>query len=158
MSYLLDKKIKRDKIFKYAIFVVILFVLIYFRAGVFRGLSYVSSIIFRPVLILGNNIGEKLSNAGSYFYSKNSLFLENEDLKSKLAEQEARISNYNSVLDENLKIKETLGRLPAQAGKTEKANMVLAGILSKPNQSPYDTLVVDVGVKNGIVSGQKVFA
>ena len=158
MSYLLDKKIKRDKIFKYAIFVVILFVLIYFRAGVFRGLSYVSSIIFRPVLILGNNIGEKLSNAGAYFYSKNFLLSENENLKAKLNEQEVRMSNYNSILDENLKIKETLGRLPAQAGKTEKANMVLAGILSKPNQSPYDTLVVDVGVKNGIVSGQKVFA
>ena len=124
-----------------------MFVLIYFRAGVFRGLSYVSSIIFRPVLILGNNIGEKLSNAGAYFYSKNFLLSENENLKAKLNEQEVRMSNYNSILDENLKIKETLGT-PACAGrKTEKANMVLAGILSKPNQSPYDTLVVDVGVK-----------
>jgi len=152
MSYLLDKKIKRNKIFKYTIFVVVLFILIYFKADIFRGLSYVSSIIFRPVLIVGNSIGEKLSNIGAYFHSKNSLLLENKDLKLKLSEQEARMSNYNSVLDENLKIKEILGR------QGEKATMVLAGILSKPNQSPYDTLVIDVGTKNGILVGQRVFA
>lgn len=152
MSYLLDKKIKRNKFLKYLIFVIILLFLIYFRSSVFYGLSYISSVIFRPVLILGNNIGESLSNANAYFYSKSSLLLENQDLKSKLSEQEVRIANYNSVLDENLKIKETLGR------KQEKANIILAGILSKPNQSPYDTLVVDVGTKNGISIGQKVFA
>ena len=110
MSYLLDKKIKRNKYFKYIFFVVILFILIYFRSGIFNGFSYVSHIIFRPVLILGNNIGYKLSNIGTYFYSKNSLVLENKDLKSKLSEQEARILNYNSILDENLKIKEILMR------------------------------------------------
>ncbi len=159
MNYLLDKKTRRNKFFKYILFFVALLVLIYFRSGIFYGLSYVSSFIFRPVLVLGNNIGEKLSNSGSYFYSKNSLLLENENLKSKLNEQEVRISNYNSILAENLKIKEILGRLPTgQAGKNEKVNMILAGILSKPNQSPYDTLVIDIGVREGILLGQKVFA
>lgn len=156
MSYLLDKKIKRNKLFKYTIAIVILFFLIYpgtkISAWVYFRLSSLTHAVLRPVLILGNNIGGSLSNTGAYFYSKNSLFLENENLKSKLAEQEARMSNYSSILDENLKIKETLGR------KTEKANMILVSILSKPNQSPYDTLVVDMGAKSGLVSGQKVFA
>ena len=83
MSYLLDKKIKRNKFFKYILFIIALFILIYFRSGIFYGLSYISSIVFRPVLILGNNVGEKLSNTGSYFYSKNSLLLENENFKFK---------------------------------------------------------------------------
>ena len=48
-------------------------------------------LFFRPILILGNNVNGKLSNASSYFYSKNSSSLENEDLKSKLNEQEAKI-------------------------------------------------------------------
>ena len=152
MSYLLDKKIKRNKFFRYILFIIALFILIYFRSGIFRGFSYVSHLVFRPVLILGNNISEKLSNAGAYFYSKNTLLLENEDLKTKLNEQEARISNHNSILDENLKIKEILGR------KQEEADMVLASILSKPNQSPYDTLIIDIGVENEISLGQKVFA
>ncbi|KKP86002.1 MAG: hypothetical protein UR88_C0001G0004 [Candidatus Nomurabacteria bacterium GW2011_GWA1_35_8] len=152
MSYLLDKQIKKNKFIKYLILITFLFIFIYFRFSIFNGLSYVSSIIFRPVFILGNNIGEKLSTAGSYFYSKNSLSLENKDLKSKLNEQEARMANYNSILDENFKIKEILGR------KNEKANMVLAGILSKPNQSPYDTLIIDVGANSGVIIGHKVFA
>jgi len=161
MSYLLDKKIKRNKLLKYSILVVFLFILIYFRYGIFNGLAYVSSIVFRPVLILGNNISEKLSNAGSYFYSKNSLLLENENLKSKLNEQETRISNYNSVLDENLKIKEILGRKQEtrpNGSSGREANVILAAILSKPNQSLYDTLIIDVGTKSGILLEQKIFA
>jgi cell shape-determining protein MreC len=152
MSYLLDKKIKRSKLLKYSISVVVLFIFIYFRSGIFSGLSYVSSFVFRPVLIVGNNIGGSLSNIGSYFYSKKFLLLENQDLKSKLNEQEARISNYNSLLDENSKMKEILER------KNQKTDMILAAILSKPNRSPYDTLLIDVGAKDGIISGQTVFA
>jgi len=152
MSYLLDKKIQRNKFFKYILSAVILFIFIYFRNPIGGGLSYVSSLVFRPVLILGNNIEEKLSNASAYFYSKNSLFSENENLKSKLDEQMAEMANYNSVLDDNSKMKEILGR------KDTKANMVLAGILSKPSQSPYDTLIIDAGENNSIVPGQRVFA
>ncbi len=64
----------------------------------------------------------------------------------------AETANYSSILDENLKIKEVLGR------KDGETRMVLAGILSKPNRSPYDTLIIDVGTEHGIVSGQRVFA
>ena len=152
MNYLLDKKIKKNKIIKYSIFIVVLFIFIVFNSSIFNGFSYVSSFVFRPVLILGNNIGQYFSNLDSYFISKNSLFSENENLKNKLNEEEARMANYNSVLDENLKTKEILGR------KDGKTNMVLASILSKPNQSPYDTFIIDVGAKDGILVGQRVFA
>ncbi|KKQ87989.1 MAG: hypothetical protein UT09_C0006G0023 [Parcubacteria group bacterium GW2011_GWF2_38_8] len=152
MNYLLDKKIKRKKLLKYAIFAVILLLLIYFKTDIFRGLSYAFSAVFRPILVLGNNIGEKLSNTGSYFYSKESLLLENRNLKSQLNEMSAVVSNHNSILNENLEIKEILGRMPAQA------SMILAGILSKPNRSLYDTLIIDVGTNNNIAVGQKVFA
>lgn len=152
MNYLLDKKIKKNRYIKYTIFFIILFIFIVFNNSIFNGLSYVSSFIFRPVLILGNNIGEKISNTNSYFYSKKSLLLENQDLRFKLNEQEARISNYNSILDENLKIKEILER------KKEKVDMILAGVLVKSNQSLYGTLIIDVGTNNGITLGQRVFA
>jgi len=36
--------------------------------------------------------------------------------------------------------------------------MILSAILSKPNQSIYDTLVIDVGTKQGIKIGNTVFA
>ena len=73
-------------------------------------------------------------------------------MQLKLAENEARMANYNSVILENLNLKETLGR------KNSKTNMVLSAILSKPNQSSYDTLIIDVGIEQGIKEGNTVFA
>ena len=152
MSYLLDKKTKRNNFIKILLIVIVLFILIYFRASIFRALSSVSQTVFRPVLLLGNSVGNKFKGTSSFLYSKKSLYLQNENLKSELRELEARISNYNSILDENIKIKEILCR------KNEKVILVLAGILSRPNQSPYDTLLIDAGTRQGITEGNLVFA
>lgn len=173
MSYLLDKKIKRKKFFKIIFGVVFLIILFYFRFDIFDGLSSASQTLFRPVLVMGNNIGEKFKNVGSYFASKNSLYLQNQKLRAEAMENEARMLNYNSVLSENENLKMILGRPPAsrlrgqEAGKGEtrpnglsgrEASIVLAAILSKPNQSLYDTLVIDAGKKQGIKMGDAVFA
>jgi hypothetical protein len=93
-----------------------------------------------------------LSGTSSYFFSKKSLFLENENLKNQLDEISSKESDYNSILDENMAMKETLGR------KDVNMDMTLGSILSKPNQSPYDTLIIDIGAKDGIVPEQRVFA
>ena len=111
-----------------------------------------SHIIFRPVLVLGNNFGDKFVNLQSYFISKNSLYLQNQNLQSKVTEDETRMLNYNSILAENINLKEILGR------KSEKTVMILAAILSKPNQSLYDTLVIDAGINKDIKVGNIVFA
>jgi len=161
MSYLLDKKIRRKKFFGIIFIVIFLVILIYFRSGIFYGLSYASHIIFRPVLVLGNNIGDKFVNIKSYFISKNSLYLQNQNLQSKITEDEIKMSNYNSILAENINLKEILGRLPAQAGKGEKTvmtNITLSAILAKPNQSLYNTLVIDIGINKDIKVGNIVFA
>ena len=155
MSYLLDRKIKRKKSFKIALGVVILIVLFYFRLGVFNGLSYVSHIIFRPVLVLGNTIGEKLGGVHSFFISKNSLYKENMDLKSQIELDRANKANYDSVVQENINLKALLGRKELD---NAKVSMILAAILAKPNQSPYDTLVIDAGKEQGIKEGNTVFA
>ncbi|MEK7080991.1 MAG: rod shape-determining protein MreC, partial [Patescibacteria group bacterium] len=147
-----DKKIKRKKIFQIALGVVVLIILFYFRSGIFNGLSRVSQGLFRPVLILGNSVGEKFKSLNSFFISKNSLYLQNQSLQSQLNEDKAKISNYDSVVAENTSLKEILGR------KNRKTNMILAVILSKPNQSIYDTLVIDAGAKEGVKIGNMVFA
>ena len=152
MNYLLDKKIKRKKFSKIAFCVALLVILFYFRSGIFSGFSYGSSVIFRPVLILGQNIGGKLKNVSLFFASKNSLYNQNTDLKYKLDEDVAKMANYNSVLAENINLKEILGR------KSEQNTLVLAAILGKPNQSLYDTLIIDAGVQQGIKATDRVFA
>ena len=152
MSYLLDKKIKNKKIFKIIFLVFISLVLFYFRLGIFNGLAFLSHTVFRPVLIVGNNLGGKFKSLGAYFVSKNSLYLQNQKLQSEVAFDDARMANYDSVVADNASIKEILGR------KDPKIPMILSAILSKPNQSPYDTLVVDVGASGGIKIGDTVFA
>src|SRR3989338_143132 len=152
MSYLLDKKAKQKKYFYGVFFVVILFFVFYFRSGIWNGLSFVSHTVFRPVLVVGNSIGGKLGSIGSYFSSKNALLLQNQNLQSKLNEAEARMSNYDSIVADDASIKEILAR------KDVKVNMTLSAILSKPNLSPYDTLIIDVGIKDGIKIGDIVFA
>ena len=152
MSYLLDKKIKRKKFFNITIAVVVLIILFYFRSGIFNGFSGVSQLIFRPILIVGNNIGEKFKSVGSYFLSKNYLYNQNQKLQAEVDFNNARNSNYDSVVAENASLKEILNR------KDQKINMTLAIILSKPNQSIYDTLIIDAGTKQGIKEGNIVFA
>jgi cell shape-determining protein MreC len=93
-----------------------------------------------------------LESIGAYFISKNSLYLQNQNLQSQLDENVARDLNYNSVLAENESLKEILGR------KNVSAVMILSAILSKPNQSVYDTLVIDTGAREGIQAGDIVFA
>jgi len=150
MSYLLDKKAKKSKYIKYAIVVFALLLVLYL--GVLGGFSFVAHFIFRPVFNLGNSIGGKFSNMGDYFYSKRLLSSENEDLKLKILEQESRMANYDSILEENFRIKEILGRAnPAK-------EMLLAGILSKSNRSPYDTIIIDAGESEGVLKDQRAFA
>ena len=152
MSYLLDKKIQRNKISKIALGVVFLIILFYFRSGIFNVTSKVSAVIFHPILVLGDNTLEKLSEVGSYFVSKNYLYNQNQKLQAEVSFDDARMANYDSVVADNASLKETLGR------KDPKMVMVLAAVLAKPNQSLYDTLLIDAGTGEGIKVDDVVFA
>ncbi len=152
MSYLLDKTRRRKKI--WAVTAVLLFfaVLFYFKTGIWSGLSYVSGEIFRPVLVLGNNTSGKFRNLGAYLAFKSSLQNENEALWSKLSEADAKILNYDLLRTENESLKEILGRIK------DERKIILSAVLSKPNQSTYDTLLIDAGEDKGIKAGDMVFA
>jgi cell shape-determining protein MreC len=151
MSYLLDKKEKQKKILKVSAVLLALLLLFYFRTPVGQGLSALAHFFFRPVWVAGGNAGERISGVQILFQSKRSLSRENEALKLKLDELSAKISNHASLLDENLKLKESLGRI-------ENRRTVLAAILAKPNRSPYDTLVIDAGLAEGVRPGSLVTA
>lgn len=152
MSYLLDKKAKQKKILTGALIIFIFLVLFYFRTPILGGMSRGSHLIFRPVLLIGKNIGESFSGMRIFFASKNKLDAENKSLRAELASMNLRIANYDAIAIEDAKLKEILGR------KKENENFVVGAILAKPNQSPYDTLIIDAGEREGIQAGQTVFA
>ncbi len=132
--------------------IVIFVLLLYFRAGISKGFSYAGHSIFRPVLVAGNFVGQGFLNFESYFYSKQILYKENENLKLLISQNEAQMLNYNSLVKDDISLKEILGR------KKTNQEIILSSILSKPNQSLYDTLIIDAGKNQGVVIDQKVFA
>ena len=84
--------------------------------------------------------------------SKEELFNERYALKNQVANLEAQLATLSALKDENEKLQEMLGR------KSEKLELVLGNIIAKPNQSPYDTIVIDAGSNNGIINGARVLA
>lgn len=86
------------------------------------------------------------------FSYKQSLIAENNALKEQLREAEAKVLDHDRLLAENTELKTLLGR----GGIKEKK--ILAVILAKPNQSPYDTLILDIGTDNGVNIGNAVLA
>ncbi|HEU0080935.1 MAG TPA: rod shape-determining protein MreC [Candidatus Paceibacterota bacterium] len=88
---------------------------------------------------------------GKIVQSKYGLVVENRRLRDEIASRDASAYLIDSLKGENERLKETLGR-------TAKGKSVLGVILSRPPVSPYDTLVLDVGAKDGVQAGDKVFA
>lgn len=152
MSYPLDRKARRKGWKRGAAIAVVLVLLVCFRAGIFRVLSAAVHAAARPVLSVGRDIGNNFSRLGSAFRSKSSLSAENAALESKIAENAAFLANYQSLLAENESLKNSLGR----SGESE--SLVAAAVLAKPNSSPYDTLVIDAGTRQGLAAGDRVYA
>lgn len=152
MSYLLDKKNKQKRLIRNAIIVCILFFVFYFRINVFSLFASVGHTVFKPFLFVSSAGEDRVSNVWNFLGSKNNLIKENEDLHAEINTQKAKLVNYDSVLEENTRLKEILER------KSVRDKMVLGAILAKPNRSPYDTLIIDVGTNDGVKVGDTVFA
>lgn len=98
------------------------------------------------------NLKESVLSTFSVLRSKNSLILENYDLKKQRTELEGIIVSLKSLKLENEELKKHLGRNSA----TKK--MALAYVLAGPDQSPYDTILLDLGKNAGINEGDLVYA
>lgn len=78
-------------------------------------------------------------------------YSENERLRAALASTSARVADRDALYQENLDLKSRLNR-PVDVSR------VLAGVLMRPPQVPYDTLFLDVGSTQGIRQGDMVSA
>lgn len=93
-----------------------------------------------------------LISHASFFSSKRSLAEENEALKNRTSVLEAQALNREKIAEENEELKKLLGRTE------EHERTILGAILSKPNRSPYDTLILDIGARHGVGEGDFVLA
>ncbi|MFA6515235.1 MAG: rod shape-determining protein MreC [Candidatus Paceibacterota bacterium] len=147
-----DKKqiVKRKKTIRTAIAVFVFFIL-----AVLGILSWSE----RPLYFIGNpiwkiekSISDGFYNMNYFFRTKASITKENHNLIEEISNIRLTMIDYQILKKENDDLKELLGRIPM------KNNFVLGNILTKPNQSPYDTIIIDIGKNMNIKEGDLVYA
>lgn len=94
---------------------------------------------------------EKEVKYGENFVNISELISENEQLKKKLAENEARYLQVDLIYKENLEFKKIFDR-------EREEDFVLAQILKKPPFSAYDIFVLDIGSKQEVEIGDRIYA
>lgn len=114
-----------------------------------RGMLY---FIGRPIWKAENSISQNIENNGYVIRTKSSVYHENENLLKENADLKISMVDYQILKNENIQLKELLGRIPADKKFT------ISNILTKPNYSPYDTIIIDLGLNSKVVVGDTVYA
>ena len=152
MNYLLNKR-KRNK--KIALASGVFIFILVFILSTTRTLSPLGGIfdwVATPFWRTGNWVSSSVNNFRDSKVNKNKLIEENEILNSQILSMQATMIELEAIAKETDSLLEIFGR-------SSQSNIgLLAVILSRPPQSPYDTLVIDQGQNNGVVVGDKVFA
>jgi len=146
-----DKKqiAKRKILIRNLIITGIVFLII---LGLNSPLSKFLNSIGLPIWKSENVITNTVEDKGYLLRTRSSVFRENDTLKNENNNLKNRMIDYDILSKENEQLKELLGRI------APTTDFTLATILTKPNRSPYDTVVVDIGSDGGITTGMRVYA
>lgn len=146
-----DKKqiIKRKKIIRNIIGFGIFFIL--FIVGFFTWTGKIFNYVGRPIWGVEKFVTDGMYNINYLFRTKASITKENHNLIQENADIKLAMIDYQILKNEVDQLKETLGRIP------ESNNFILGNILAKPNHSPYDTIIIDIGNNVKIQEGDQVF-
>ncbi|OGG46984.1 hypothetical protein A2671_00370 [Candidatus Kaiserbacteria bacterium RIFCSPHIGHO2_01_FULL_49_13] len=100
----------------------------------------------------GSNIaGGAFQTLGESFRSKYDLIQENRALQQKLADIELQLQGLKIIQEENFE-------LASRKDHEESSPKIVAAVLTRPNVSLYDTLIVDAGERDGIETGARAYA
>lgn len=110
--------------------------------------SAVSSVA-TPVWKAKQDVYERVSMSASVllFKTKEDLVRENERLRDELREVRLEMLNHGVLERENKELKKMLGR------SNRQQEGILARVLVRPRQSLYDSLIIDVGSRDGLSEG-----
>lgn len=81
---------------------------------------------------------------------KKDILVQNTELKNQIETYKAQLLELQTLRDENTKLRTELSYI------SNPNEVVVAGILAKPSQSLYNSLIIDQGSNNGITLGQLV--
>lgn len=107
-----------------------------------------------PFVFIRNSISSDFGGITSGFQSNGFLVTQNAELEQDIARLNALLLSMQALESENISLAKMVGHSPVASPK----NMVVANVLFGPPTSPYDTLIVNAGEKDGIAIGNTVFA
>ncbi len=105
--------------------------------------------IGKPIWGSTSILNKQFQSITAFVVSNKSLREENRLLKEELESIRITELSQNLLREENNALKEILGR------KSDRETL-LAAILSRPNKTIYDTLVIDTGNNNNVRKGERV--
>ncbi len=150
MNYRLKSKpkhIHRGKIISLVALFILLSLSGFFLPNFTKNVAYTIS---RPLWFVNSTISNSFMAVKDFFAFKNNLINQNLALTDEVTRLQLKEIDYDNVIKENENLKNQLG-LKGSKDRT------LSRVLSKPPQSPYDTLVIDGGSAAGIGLGNKVY-
>lgn len=107
--------------------------------------------IGRPIWKSENFINTSFYNMNYLFRTKASISEENHNLIEEIFNIRLTMIDYQILKKENEELKEILGRIG------EKNDFILGNILTKPNHSPYDTIIIDIGSDMNLMEGDLIY-
>ncbi|OHA25888.1 MAG: hypothetical protein A3C06_00320 [Candidatus Taylorbacteria bacterium RIFCSPHIGHO2_02_FULL_46_13] len=116
--------------------------------------SFLPNMLYRiatPLFYSRNWIADSLKTAGSYVSSRGSLALENQRLSTELTDARERLLQLEALQTQ-------LKELQLFSSRSDHTKRIFSVVLLRPPLSPYDTLVLDVGIDDGVSAGDMVFS
>jgi len=136
MIYHLKSRKKKSPIKYFVIgFIILLFIFNFFKLNPF---SSITRKISYPVIKTGSMIASPFSGVSGYFKLKRDLERKIQSLEGEIEGMKSDILENEFLREENKTLKEGFGR------NEDEEKGVLAVVLKRPPDSPYDTFVIDV--------------
>ena len=118
-----------------------------FLSGILgSGLSYITS----PLRSFSTWMGESSGTIPSHFRSQQALIDQIQTLEERAESQDDLEAKLLNLEKENRRLRELLG--------SSEIPRIAAGVIMRPGDTPYDTLLIDRGSQDGILEGAVVFA
>lgn len=141
---------KRKKIIQNIIGFGVFFILAV--TGVLSWSGHIFNFVGRPVWEAEKSTTSFFYNINYLFRTKASLSKENHNLIEENLGIRLSMVDYQILKNDLDELKRIMGRIP------DVDNFILGNILTKPNHSPYDTIIIDIGGDNEIKEGNQVYA
>lgn len=147
-----DKKqiAKKKKIIRNIIGFGVFFILAI--TGVLSWSGHIFNFVGRPVWEAERSSTSFFYNINYLFRTKASLSRENHNLIQENTDIRLSMTDYQLLKNDLDELKRMMGRIP------DVDNFILGNILAKPNHSPYDTIIIDIGSDHSLQEGDRVYA